>query len=256
MGVPLLRSGKSEPAQCVPEPFDAPGYSPLRSGYFNIPDRLGCNAGGFESKNRAAKTEELNRQDAKSAKGVREGREGRERSKEPRFYYTYSDSRMSDSLISSRSFPSSSLPFLSSRLGDLGVLAVQFFNSRRYQAHEKRPGCQCGPGRRCNRHRRHECQGGRDPTLISCDVGCGSACDASCDPPCGGPFHGGDWPYALLVVSIWGTKELSDSRASWRFGKAAILLGVASLLKRWIATRDRILRPGLASGFRDFRNAE
>ena len=52
-----------------PEPFDAPGYSPLVSGYFNIPDRLGCKAGGIESKIRTAKIEELNRQDAKIAKG-------------------------------------------------------------------------------------------------------------------------------------------------------------------------------------------
>jgi hypothetical protein len=59
-----------------------------------------------------------------------------------------------------------------------------------------------------NRARRHEDQAVAILRLISCGVGCGSACDASCDLPCGGPFHGGDWPYDLLVVSIRGTNEV------------------------------------------------
>jgi hypothetical protein len=122
-----------------PGALHAPGYSPLVSGYFNIPDRLGCKAGGIESKIRTAKTEELNRQDAKIAKGGEREERGAKSQGLIAFTAIQARAALWFSLDAFR-FP---LPFLSS---PLGALAVQFFNCEMTHAQENAPAARAARG--------------------------------------------------------------------------------------------------------------
>ena len=78
--------------------------------------------------------------------------------------------------------------------------------------------------------------------VTSCGAGSCCASDASCDRPCGDPFHGGDWPYALLggkrrkIAGEFGPRcrvcpGAGAGRIGGRPGKAPILPRSAPTLK-------------------------